>query len=94
MRRVLVAGDWHGNAAWAATCCRLASRHGCEAMLQLGDFGIWEPRRTEDFLDRIEEAAGEAGITGGLVHLRVVGCSGTRRPGGSRNRSLAMVAAA
>ena len=63
MRRVLVAGDWHGNAAWAATCCRLASRHGCEAMLQLGDFGIWEPRRTEDFLDRIEEAASKAGIT-------------------------------
>jgi len=61
-QRVLVAGDWHGNAVWAATCCRLASRHDCEALLQLGDFGIWDPQRTEDFLDRIEEAAGEAGI--------------------------------
>ena len=40
-RRVLLAGDVHGNGRWMGTLCKLARRHGCEAILQVGDFGYW-----------------------------------------------------
>lgn len=39
--RLLVAGDVHGNLAWMRTLCDLAAQHGCDAVLQLGDFGYW-----------------------------------------------------
>lgn len=40
-RRLLVAGDVHGDAAWFDALCRRAAKHGCDAVLQLGDFGFW-----------------------------------------------------
>lgn len=40
-RRVLLAGDVHGNSRWVGTLCKLARIHGCDAILQLGDFGYW-----------------------------------------------------
>ncbi len=40
-RRVLLAGDTHGNGRWVGHLCKLARRHGCEVILQLGDFGFW-----------------------------------------------------
>jgi predicted phosphodiesterase len=40
-QRVLVAGDVHGNSRWMGSLCKLARRHGCEVILQLGDFGYW-----------------------------------------------------
>jgi len=62
-RLVLVAGDWHGNGTWAATCCKLAKRHRCSRLLQLGDFGIWDRNKTERYLNGLEAAAMLAGIT-------------------------------
>ncbi|MGY1653420.1 hypothetical protein [Geodermatophilus sp. SYSU D01119] len=38
--RVLLAGDWHGNAVWAGKVLALAARHGVSTVLQLGDFGF------------------------------------------------------
>lgn len=43
--RLLVAGDWHGNIDWVGTCAKLAKRHGCDGILQTGDFGLWPMRR-------------------------------------------------
>lgn len=40
-RRLLVAGDVHGDAAWFDVLCRRAQDLGCDAVLQLGDFGYW-----------------------------------------------------
>jgi hypothetical protein len=40
-RRLLVAGDVHGDAAWFDALCRRAAEKGCDAILQLGDFGYW-----------------------------------------------------
>jgi hypothetical protein len=40
-RRLLVAGDVHGDAAWFDALCRRAQDLGCDAVLQLGDFGYW-----------------------------------------------------
>lgn len=31
--RLLLAGDVHGNARWIGTLCKLAHRHGCDAIL-------------------------------------------------------------
>lgn len=43
--RVLVAGDTHGNLDWLGTLCKLAARHGCQGVVQLGDFGFWPDER-------------------------------------------------
>lgn len=61
--RVLVAGDWHGNASWAELCCQHAYKEGADAILQLGDFGFWTNTPwTDDYLNRVEQAAQEWGI--------------------------------
>lgn len=39
--RLLIAGDTHGNLDWIGTLCKLAARHGCQGIVQLGDFGFW-----------------------------------------------------
>ena len=31
----------HGNVEWMGALCDLARTHGCEVVLQLGDFGFW-----------------------------------------------------
>lgn len=59
--RVLLAGDWHANAGWAAECVRVAADAGCPVVLQLGDFGLW-PGREQSYLDGIDEVAAAAGV--------------------------------
>lgn len=62
-RRVLVAGDVHGNRRWMGTLCKLARRHGCEIILQVGDFGYWP--HTDDgrrFLAHVDWHAERNGI--------------------------------
>jgi hypothetical protein len=39
--RILVAGDTHGNLDWIRKLAKLAARHGCDGIVQLGDFGFW-----------------------------------------------------
>lgn len=60
--RILLAGDWHGNRAWAETSFDAAARHSCDAVLQLGDFGLW-PGREDAWLDHVDALAGAAGAT-------------------------------
>ena len=59
--RVLLAGDWHGNVAWADGCLEAAAGAGCEAVLQLGDFGLW-PGREAAYLDHLDASASAAGV--------------------------------
>lgn len=40
-RRLLVAGDVHGDVAWFEGLCSRSAELGCDAVLQLGDFGYW-----------------------------------------------------
>ena len=55
--RVLVAGDVHGNLSWAKTLVKLADRHQCQGIVQLGDFGYWSHTpEGERFLDNTERA--------------------------------------
>lgn len=41
MSKILVAGDWHGNARWAVSVVDRARELGIREILHLGDFGIW-----------------------------------------------------
>lgn len=59
--RILLAGDWHGNRAWAETCFAVARDQGCDAALQLGDFGLW-PGREDEWLDHVDGLAADAGV--------------------------------
>ena len=62
-QRILLAGDTHGNGKWVGTLCKLASQHGCDAILQLGDFGYW-PHTDKGlrFLDQVDWHAERYGI--------------------------------
>lgn len=57
--RILLAGDWHGNRQWAETCFEAAARTGSDAVLQLGDFGLW-PGREDAWLDHVDALATRA----------------------------------
>ncbi len=61
--RLLLAGDVHGNERWIGSLCKLARRYGCDAILQLGDFGYW-PHTAEGlrFLDHVDWHAERNGI--------------------------------
>jgi hypothetical protein len=52
--RIGVAGDWHGNAAWANRAVRkisaLLPEDGPRIIVQVGDFGIWPGRGGQDYL--------------------------------------------
>lgn len=39
VRRVLIAGDTHGNTAWVDALARTAAEQGCPIIIQVGDFG-------------------------------------------------------
>lgn len=67
--RILVAGDTHHNRDWCATLSKLARRHACPYVLQLGDFGFWPRWKNkrgkstgESFLDGIADHAARNGV--------------------------------
>lgn len=62
-RRVLLAGDWHGDAAWASSVVRRAGRADVPLVLQLGDFGFWHGDAGEGYLDLVELVCRQEGVT-------------------------------
>ena len=56
-RRILVAGDWHGNEDWALSVIRrvpsLLAHEPRRLILQLGDFGIWPDQAGQHYLARV-----------------------------------------
>lgn len=56
--RVMLCGDWHGNTVHAVAAIHLAEMHGCDAIIQLGDFGVWPGYEGQLFLDVVAAAAG------------------------------------
>jgi len=59
-KRILVAGDWHGNQAWALNVIKrvpeLLADQTTRLVLHLGDFGIWPDRDGERYLAAIDWA--------------------------------------
>ena len=41
IRRVLIAGDTHGNTAWVEALTTRAAEQGCPLIIQVGDFGYF-----------------------------------------------------
>lgn len=39
--KIALAGDWHGNTAWALRCLLHLASLGVREVFHLGDFGIW-----------------------------------------------------
>jgi hypothetical protein len=58
--RIAVAGDWHGNTAWAVRAVRrmaaLLPRDGPRIIVHLGDFGIWPGPEGRDYLSELDAA--------------------------------------
>lgn len=65
--KVLVAGDWHGNFAWALEMVRQAKSLLADeidkVILQVGDFGIWPSQTSDSFLFDLNKALDVADIT-------------------------------
>lgn len=61
--RIVVAGDWHGNAGWAAdvikTAGKLLAGEDLKVILHLGDFGVWPGGGV--YLDEVSGALAAAG---------------------------------
>ena len=64
-RRIVVAGDWHGNEEWAVSVIRrvpgLLAGESQRLILHLGDFGIWPDRAGQEYLERLSKALADAG---------------------------------
>jgi hypothetical protein len=61
--RLTIAGDWHADGAWARTVIRAAAEAGSGVLLHLGDFGIWPGEFGRTYLDTVERALAETGVT-------------------------------
>ena len=62
-RRILVAGDWHGNEDWALSVIRripgMLAAEPRRLIVQLGDFGVWPDQAGQDYLARVSALLGE-----------------------------------
>lgn len=54
MKKVLVAGDTHGNTLhWKNVLFPAAKQHGADLIIQAGDFGVWPGRDGQTYLDNL-----------------------------------------
>lgn len=63
LKRILLTGDVHGNTDWVLHhILPQARRHGCQLVLQLGDFGIWPGPEGQRYLGALSRQAKGARI--------------------------------
>jgi predicted phosphodiesterase len=61
--KLLVAGDWHGSTAAAQSCFEDAEREKCDAIIQVGDFGVtFGATRPVRFIVNVSNLASRWGI--------------------------------
>lgn len=65
--RIVVAGDWHANTAWACSAIVQAGKALAEEevriLLHLGDFGFWHGSAGTQFLRSVSEACYQGDVT-------------------------------
>lgn len=66
-RRIIVAGDWHGNTGWAVRVIKAAKRLLRDEplpplILHCGDFGIWPGAGGKAYLREVQTACAELGV--------------------------------
>lgn len=61
--KIAIAGDWHGNTAWAIRMISIAAESfHVDTLLHVGDFGFWPGHRdNEEYLDQVDTALADAG---------------------------------
>ena len=63
IRRVLVAGDTHGNTKWVKYLTDVAGRSDCPVIIQVGDFGYFPDHRDGPrFLSTVDQACAANGV--------------------------------
>lgn len=62
MTVIALAGDWHGNTAWAVARIRDVSDRGVSTLLHLGDFGIWPGNSGAKFVRKVERTCAERNV--------------------------------
>ena len=63
VRRVLVAGDTHGNAPWVEGLAATAAEQGCPIVIQVGDFGYFPDHPNGPrYLTAIDTACARHGV--------------------------------
>ncbi len=63
-KKIMLAGDWHGNWPWSRYCVEHAHRQGADIIVHLGDFGFWVPcLETIKFLGDLQKELASYGIT-------------------------------
>jgi hypothetical protein len=61
VRRVLIAGDTHGNTAWLDLLAGVAAANDCTVIIQVGDFGYFPQHRDGSrYLTAVEHACAVA----------------------------------
>jgi Calcineurin-like phosphoesterase len=64
--RIMVAGDWHGNAEWAVHVIRMAGKvlegESVPLIIHCGDFGVWPGPHGADYLEAVRRACSEHGV--------------------------------
>lgn len=62
MRKILVLGDTHGNSSWVNRVLKRAEYLGCDTVIQVGDFGLWEHMDRGEFLSVVSKWSKKRGI--------------------------------
>ena len=63
LRRVLVAGDTHGNTVWVEGLVRTAAEKSCPIVIQVGDFGYFPDHHDGPrFLTAVDTACSRHGV--------------------------------
>ena len=63
IRRVLIAGDTHGNTKWVRHLTEIAARDDCPVIIQVGDFGYLPDHRDGPrFLSTVDRACAANGV--------------------------------
>ncbi|ASR86028.1 esterase [Mycobacterium phage Appletree2] len=47
-KKLMMAGDWHGNLPWAFKAINYAKANGADTIVHVGDFGWWTPSPATD----------------------------------------------
>lgn len=63
--KIMMAGDWHGNGAWAQKCIHHARKQHCDVIVHAGDFGWWRDDilDTHNYLRHVQRQLVACGIT-------------------------------
>lgn len=59
---IAVAGDWHGNEAWAVNTIRQIAAAGIRTVLHVGDFGLFRTPYSKRYLNTLEALCAELDV--------------------------------